>query len=170
MIYNDSTVKIAAITDGTSNTFLFGEHSKGLLFSLIPGYAVSDNAWNSGRWYDTLFATLYPLNQGHGNNQAINERSATTIPTAAGSQHPGGANFAFCDGSVQFIKNSISSWSFSHGQHRQLWRLVARQYDLRDRSATPPDIKSGSYLRLGTTAPPSSASTSSSPPVPVARS
>ena len=48
VIYNDSAVKIAAITDGTSNTFIFGEHSKGHLYLLDPGYAVSDNCWNSG--------------------------------------------------------------------------------------------------------------------------
>ena len=62
VIYNDSSVRIADVVDGTSNTFIFGEHSHGYLLQYDPNYGVSDNSWNSGRWYDTQFATYYPLN------------------------------------------------------------------------------------------------------------
>jgi prepilin-type N-terminal cleavage/methylation domain-containing protein/prepilin-type processing-associated H-X9-DG protein len=114
VIYNDSSVNIASITDGTSNTFAFGEHSHGRLVKLDPAFALSDNSWNSGRWYDTLFATYYPPNLGV---TSANVGDFTYyFPTDATSLHPGGANFAFCDGSVRFIKNSISSWTFGGGK------------------------------------------------------
>jgi len=113
-IYNDSTVKISAVTDGTSNTFLFAEHSHFMATLNDPYYYVSDNSWQSGRWYDTLFCTLYPMNTNlQANPVAANGPFGYYAITVANSLHPGGANFAFCDGSVRFLKNTISSWTYN---------------------------------------------------------
>ena len=116
VIYNDSTVRIAMISDGTSNTMLFGEHCHANLLKFDPAYGVSDNQWTSGRYYDTLFATMYPVNMkvpALGSATSAPQLTGSNnyyYPTIATSQHPGGGNFAFCDGSVRFIKDSIQSW------------------------------------------------------------
>ena len=111
VIFNDSHIGIAAITDGTSNTFLFGEHAQTLFRIFDPAYQNSDGSWNSHHWFDTMVSTYFPPNVGT-NNSGISP-IAGVYPTAAASLHPGGVNYAFCDGSVHFIKNSIQSWRFT---------------------------------------------------------
>jgi prepilin-type N-terminal cleavage/methylation domain-containing protein/prepilin-type processing-associated H-X9-DG protein len=113
VIYPDATTTIASITDGTSNTFLIGEKAKGYLKQFDPSYAVSDNAWYSGNYFDTQICTIYPPNV---------QISSTAIksftyyfPETATSYHPGGLNMAYADGSVHFIKNTINSWPFATG-------------------------------------------------------
>ena len=102
-----SHTTIAAITDGTSNTMLMAEYAWGKTNS---GEQVCWGWWSSGNYSDTMYTTLYPMNPFNkvgdlGTGTGIN---SDLDVSAASSFHPGGANFAFCDGSVKFLKDSIN--------------------------------------------------------------
>jgi prepilin-type N-terminal cleavage/methylation domain-containing protein/prepilin-type processing-associated H-X9-DG protein len=112
-IYPDAKTTIASITDGTSNTFLVGEHAKGYFQKYDPTYYISDCAWYSGNYYDTQICTLYPPNVQAAGGKIPS--FSYYFPTDSTSFHPGGVNMALCDGSVRFIKNTINSWPFTTG-------------------------------------------------------
>jgi prepilin-type N-terminal cleavage/methylation domain-containing protein/prepilin-type processing-associated H-X9-DG protein len=105
-----SSVKLSNITDGTSNTIAFGERAHGLLSNLNNAFH-KWHWWISGNYGDTAFTVYYPLNiqKRNQNYPAITEGG--TFVHAASSFHPGGANFAMCDGSVRFLKDSIQTWA-----------------------------------------------------------
>jgi prepilin-type N-terminal cleavage/methylation domain-containing protein/prepilin-type processing-associated H-X9-DG protein len=123
VVTHDGTVTIASVTDGTSNTFLYGEKSHGLFSKYSPQYYNSDTSWQTGLYFDTLVTTFYPPNIGSNpgiglvNNPAV--LALYYYPEDATSLHPGGVNYAFSDGSVRFIKNTIDSWGFSQGNKTQ---------------------------------------------------
>lgn len=95
--------RIIDIEDGTSKTIAMGEiRPYCSMFQWIHGWTLSEGLW---------FATTPPINfptcidGGSGCHDREN-----SFNTAMGfkSQHPGGANFALCDGSVRFLQDDIN--------------------------------------------------------------
>jgi prepilin-type N-terminal cleavage/methylation domain-containing protein len=95
LIYPLSSVRLASITDGLSNTLLFGETASTYWFT----------QWTAGDGYDSLVGTTAPPNV----NMPI---LPGWLPLSMFSLHPGGVSCTFGDGSVRFVKNSIDSWPF----------------------------------------------------------
>jgi prepilin-type N-terminal cleavage/methylation domain-containing protein/prepilin-type processing-associated H-X9-DG protein len=120
MFWNRSNAKLASITDGTSNTIAFGEHAHGLLTDIDTGdfYTSFERRywhwWCDGAFGDTMFTTMYPMNPQKRMKDAewdSGNTATTSYIASASSFHPGGCNFAFVDGSVRFLKESINSWA-----------------------------------------------------------
>ena len=111
--------KLAAITDGLSNTMMAAECIQGQGVSPGP-YDLRGFAW----WYggatyeswlgpnslipDQMEAAAYCYYPGLNNPPCIAAPIWDLKTNAARSRHPGGVNSAFCDGSVHFIKNAIA--------------------------------------------------------------
>jgi len=124
------TYKIADILDGTSNTAFMGEASqfKGEPRSVFSfwnrgGYAFTGNIGSDIRlsvWAYTVPSINAPATGTTPNlpdpfnwwNFALYPQSKTFGELGFRSFHPGGVNFAFGDGSVKFIKQTISPNSF----------------------------------------------------------
>jgi prepilin-type N-terminal cleavage/methylation domain-containing protein/prepilin-type processing-associated H-X9-DG protein len=101
-VFTTDKVRIADITDGTSNTFMVGERKSG--GGCWAGlWAGKDDTQGSPVNFQALVGyTSYRMQDGY------TDTGVTTAYVAFSSQHPTGCNFALCDGSVRFVNQSIS--------------------------------------------------------------
>jgi prepilin-type processing-associated H-X9-DG protein/prepilin-type N-terminal cleavage/methylation domain-containing protein len=125
IFFQDSRIRLADVNDGASNTFLFGERSHfdpeydrlNLAFSPGPEPLCHFGRWanvfaSAGSLAEHLLSTPVPINYqvpaGISAEEFLGPTGAANLRWCAfGSGHPGGANFAFADGSVRFVSESI---------------------------------------------------------------
>jgi prepilin-type N-terminal cleavage/methylation domain-containing protein/prepilin-type processing-associated H-X9-DG protein len=116
VIVDQGNIRIASVTDGTSNTMMFSENGLGFMIALSAASATDSHNWNEGDPETNLYCALLPPNWTMKYNFNSSPYPYGLLMgllfglTSASSYHPGGVNTAFCDGSVHFIKDSISSW------------------------------------------------------------
>jgi prepilin-type N-terminal cleavage/methylation domain-containing protein/prepilin-type processing-associated H-X9-DG protein len=107
LFLKEAAVRMASVTDGTSQTMAFGEKAQAIL---PPADQLCWHWWTSGWVSDTQFITLYPMNPQRTMADISDFQGNDSYISAASSQHPGGCHFAFLDGSVRFLKETIACW------------------------------------------------------------
>jgi prepilin-type N-terminal cleavage/methylation domain-containing protein/prepilin-type processing-associated H-X9-DG protein len=146
LFHVQSSVRLAQITDGTSNTIVFSERAHSLL---DDESALWWHWWASGNYGDTLFCTLWPMNPFRKTSSIYGSsgdaRTAAYI-SGASSLHPGGCNFALADGSVRFLKESIRTWPYD----QQTGLPVGVTFDPNGPYKVAPGTKPGVYQALST--------------------
>ncbi|HEY3964194.1 MAG TPA: DUF1559 domain-containing protein [Planctomycetaceae bacterium] len=109
---NPGRVRIADVTDGTSNTLLIGESNWSM-----SGYTTTNTGCNGGvKWGYTYWSNPYPASIGFNTSPPFNPKTYSMVNATLVDQtlmrfrsdHIGGVQFVQCDGSVRFISDSVS--------------------------------------------------------------
>jgi prepilin-type N-terminal cleavage/methylation domain-containing protein/prepilin-type processing-associated H-X9-DG protein len=105
----NQVVRLASVTDGTSNTLSAGES--------LPAQRADNNVWQySANANGTTVPINYPtpLNCDTAGGFGTTNWASRCAYSNTGfkSKHPGGANFLFVDGSVHFLKQSIAMTTY----------------------------------------------------------
>ncbi|MFO0909735.1 MAG: DUF1559 domain-containing protein [Isosphaeraceae bacterium] len=131
----------AMVIDGTSNTILFAERAQSIFTQAdLAGKEYTGCWWDSNWWPFAMFDAEFPVNS-HRKYRDLVAAGCWNVPVeAASSLHPGGANFAFCDGSVHFIKETVNSWQIDPNTCDAV-------------GITYGDNGNGAYYKLGTAVP-----------------
>ncbi len=119
LLFLNSGVGYQEIRDGASNTILAGEK--------IVAAGFKDLGWMSGTMA-TLRNTEVPINAGWdiGGSRTTRNGSMAPLPAPSdtatsgfSSQHTGGAQFVFADGSVRFLSENIDLKTYSYLGNRE---------------------------------------------------
>jgi len=119
VFYVNSFTRIDHVRDGSSNTIAVGESVHPHPYGMGDGYGNMEKGGPTW-WYEGggLMSSV-PPEQGQGTGRClmstkypINSRHLPMAPdfendVPYGSQHPGGAQFVFCDGHVVFLSETI---------------------------------------------------------------
>jgi len=93
-------IRMASVTDGTSNTLAWGEKSPSIQASTL--WISQNNAWFVSR-------TGINLALRSTGRKAISVDEYSGLRYGSNSWHPGGGNFCMGDGSVKFLKETINT-------------------------------------------------------------
>jgi prepilin-type N-terminal cleavage/methylation domain-containing protein/prepilin-type processing-associated H-X9-DG protein len=108
VMFRNSQIRVADITDGTSNTILLGERAWAINEGVWPGVVTTGvihrGPLNPCPTTGAAFYLAPTLIQAHCNVLNTDSDPDGGLDDYS-SFHPGGANFVFCDGSVHFLKS-----------------------------------------------------------------
>jgi prepilin-type N-terminal cleavage/methylation domain-containing protein/prepilin-type processing-associated H-X9-DG protein len=133
VLFLNSHVRYEDVTDGTSQTLFVGEKlNDGLDLGWASGTRASLRNTGTGVNLGALSSRILssvPVPATPASGKGSGSAGDITFVGGFNSRHPGGANFAFGDGSVRFIKSSISIQVLEHLAHRADGEVIdADQY------------------------------------------
>jgi prepilin-type processing-associated H-X9-DG protein len=142
LVQNASPVRIAEVTDGLSNTMMFGERYHfdpdvdRILFnhpSKFSRYPIGK--WGVWAWYGggngtthVFASTAVPINYKTSPTAAANFGNVNLRMSAFGSGHPAGANFVFGDGSVRFVADEVDMITYQALSTRRGSEVIAGEF------------------------------------------
>jgi prepilin-type N-terminal cleavage/methylation domain-containing protein len=134
---NLQAVRIADVTDGTTNTLMLGEKSH--LDQKFDQWIASNSGYKMHQlsvwaWSGGLKGSAHVTCSSAG---PLNQKVPSTSPNFTdqdrrfqtwGSGHPGGVNFVLSDGSVRFIRDSLTTTTLTQLSTRAGGEVIAENF------------------------------------------